>query len=87
MLTREMLAARIRAEYREVPGLCLTIPQACRRWRIEERLCGAILQELVADGFLARRDDGAFIERSTMTKRDDRTCATSRSHRGERLIN
>jgi hypothetical protein len=49
-------------------GLRLTIPQACRFWRIEERLCRAVLQELVADGFLAQMSNGAFIERSMMAE-------------------
>jgi hypothetical protein len=66
MLTRETLLARIRGAYREMPGLRLTIPEACRLWRIEARLCRAILQELVADRFLARMRDGAFVKRSTM---------------------
>jgi hypothetical protein len=69
MLTRELLVTRIRAEYRDVPGLRLTIPQACQFWRIEERVCRAILEELVSDGFLAQMNDGAFIERSTMAER------------------
>ena len=69
MLTHEMLLGRVRSEYREMPGLRLTLPQACRFWRLEERLCGAILQELVAEGFLAQRTDGAFVERSPMEER------------------
>jgi hypothetical protein len=66
MLTHAMLLGRIRSEYREMPGLRLTLPQACRFWRLEERVCCVILQELVADGFLAQRTDGAFIKRSPM---------------------
>jgi hypothetical protein len=68
MVTRQTLVARIRAEYRQKPGLRLTIPQASRVWRIEERLCRVILQELVADGFLAQSNDGAFTQRSSMTE-------------------
>ena len=66
MLTRETLAAHIRTEFRETPGLCLTIPEACLFWHIEERVCRTIFHELAAEGFLAQLDDGGFIERSTM---------------------
>ena len=66
MLGRETLIRRIRSEYREMPGLRLTIAQACQLWGVEERVCRTLLEQLVADGFLARPDDGTFVERSTI---------------------
>jgi hypothetical protein len=52
---------RIRAEYLEMPGLRLTVPQA-------ERLCGggdgascqAVLDRLVEERFLCRKPDGTY---------------------------
>ena len=52
MLTPESLAERVRGEYREMPGLSLTIPQASRMWQIDRRTCELVLQRLVDEGFL-----------------------------------
>jgi hypothetical protein len=55
------LIARVRGEYREMPGLCLTLPQACRLWQIEPSRCKSILDLLVAEKFLSRTAAGAFV--------------------------
>ena len=55
------LVQRIRAEYREMPGLCLTEAQAKRVWQLEKNLCTAIFAELVHDKFLMRTRAGAFV--------------------------
>ena len=57
----DALVARIRGEYREMPGLRLTFAQACRLWQMEPSVCEAVLQTLVTEQFLARTTDGAFI--------------------------
>jgi DNA-binding NtrC family response regulator len=57
----EAVIRRVRAEYREMPGLCLTIPQACRLWQIDTGTCTQILDVLVAERFLTRTPKGAFI--------------------------
>jgi len=44
-----------------MPGLCLTLPQACRLWRIEAAACAGILDMLVAEHFLRRTPTGSFI--------------------------
>jgi hypothetical protein len=54
-------AARIRAEYREMPGLRLTLAQAARFWHMEARACESVLMALVAEGTLQRTADGAFV--------------------------
>ena len=54
------LKARVRAEYREMPGLCLTLPQACRLWQLDVHLSASILSALVAEGFLRRTSQGGF---------------------------
>jgi hypothetical protein len=52
---------RVRGEYLEMPGLRLTPEQARRLWRLDKRSCDAVLGALVADRFLARTADGAFV--------------------------
>lgn len=54
------LLARIRGEYREMPGLCLTGDQACRLWQIDTTRCLGLLEHLVEEGILYRRPDGAY---------------------------
>jgi hypothetical protein len=58
---REALIGRVRAEYREMPGLCLTVQQGCRLWQIDAGTCTRILDVLVAESFLRRTATGAFI--------------------------
>lgn len=48
------IASRARAEYLEMPGLQLTIPQAARLFNLSPDLCTVTLETLVADGFLHR---------------------------------
>jgi hypothetical protein len=60
----DLLFARIRGEFREMPGLRLTLAQACRLWQLDAVTCEFLLQMLVAETFLARTKDGAFVARS-----------------------
>ena len=59
-LTPQLLT-RIRAEYREMPGLSLTLVQARRLLGLDMLTCSAALAMLEAAGFLATRRDGAFV--------------------------
>ena len=54
------LRTRIRAEYREMPGLKLTLAQASRLFNIEPVRCGRALEALVSGGVL-RTDGRAFL--------------------------
>jgi hypothetical protein len=54
------LVERIRAEYREMPGLCLTKRQMRRLWALPPDVCDATVDELVATGFLRCRSDDSF---------------------------
>lgn len=54
------LRSLIRAEYREMPGLSLTLPQAVRLWTAEPAACAEALNTLVRSGFL-RRVGGTFV--------------------------
>jgi hypothetical protein len=42
----------IRAEYQEIPGLCLTRRQAQRLWNLDSATCDTLLEEMVAEHFL-----------------------------------
>ena len=57
----ESITARVRGEYREMPGLRLTFPQACRLWQLDATTCESVLQSLVDEGFLLKTPDGGFI--------------------------
>ena len=61
MLTPDTLASRVRGEYREMPGLRLTVPQACRLWQVDRVTCEAVLARLVAEQFLLRTPNGAYM--------------------------
>lgn len=50
------LAIRARAEFREMPGMCLTTTQAARLWQLSPARAEELLTELVHAGFLVRRD-------------------------------
>jgi Fic family protein len=50
------LTVRARAEFREMPGMCLTTAQAARLWQLSPARAEELLSELVQSGFLVRRD-------------------------------
>ena len=54
------LAVRVRGEYREMPGLRLTVHQAARLFSVAHDVADAVLQELLRASVLARSQDGAF---------------------------
>ena len=61
--------ARIHAEYREMPGLKLTLAQAARLFNIEPVRCRRALEALVSGGVL-KTDGRAFLH-----AHDGRRCA------------
>lgn len=52
---------RIQGEFREMPGLRLTAPQAQRLWGLERDVCNALLGALVDAQFLVQTRDGAYV--------------------------
>ena len=46
------LQDRVRGEYREMPGLRLTVAQAARLFNLDPAQCGQLLDTLVTDGAL-----------------------------------
>jgi hypothetical protein len=51
----------IRAEYKEIPGLKLTKPQARRLWSLEPHVCDALLETLTATQFLTKTRQDAYV--------------------------
>ena len=56
---------RVRAEYLEMPGLCLTLNQAQRFWNLHPEQCEEVLKTLVGQHFLHRNDHGIYRQRTT----------------------
>jgi hypothetical protein len=59
--SNERLIRRIRTDFLEMPGLCLTTEQAQRLWGLEPQLCEALLNSLIDSRFLRRTDGGLFV--------------------------
>jgi hypothetical protein len=63
-MTVETATARVRAEFDEMPGMTLTVPQASRLFGLEPKLCMAVVDHLVKSehlrwtraGLIARGD-------------------------------
>ena len=53
----EALAVRVSAEFKEMPGLRLTISQAQRLWRLDGDTCAEVVALLVARSVLRRQKD------------------------------
>jgi hypothetical protein len=78
-----VLLNRIRGEYREMPGLQLTLAQACRLWQIDQPTCRAALEQLIDEAFLRRSSDGGYIalpERAKPLRADLDAAAPLRRH-------
>jgi hypothetical protein len=56
------LCARVWAEFREMPGLSLTLAQAARLFSLERARCARVLEALVASGVLTT--DGVAFARA-----------------------
>jgi hypothetical protein len=54
------LVHRIRAEYLEMPGLCLSAPQAQCLFGLDAETCDAVLATLLDAKFLVRTHTGLF---------------------------
>jgi len=56
----EDLLMRIEAEFLQMPGLRLTVPEAQRRFGVDEIMCEAILDALVDGGVLFKTSDRVY---------------------------
>jgi hypothetical protein len=61
----ERLTARVRSEYREMPGLALTFRDACRMWQMDPHQCVAVLNQLLNEHFLYETARGTFVASPT----------------------
>ena len=61
--------ARVRGEYGEMPGLQLTVIQACRLWQIDTFTCELLLEQLVHEAFLCKTEKGAYVAATTARRR------------------
>jgi hypothetical protein len=59
------LLQKVREQYREMPGLTLTKPQAMRLFGVAPSVCAAMLRALVMENFLSRADGGLFVRSTT----------------------
>ena len=59
---------RIRSEFREMPGLRVTLGQAARLWHLEPGTSESLLNALVVDGLLRRNADGAYVVATEPTR-------------------
>jgi hypothetical protein len=64
------LAVRVRGEYREMPGLRLTVGQAARLFGVAPDEADGVLQELQRASILGRSDDGLFAVISEPSRRE-----------------
>ena len=54
----DAVVERVRAEFNEMPGLCLTVPQAARLLGLDLDDCGHVIDALVHTSFLRRTSSG-----------------------------
>ena len=57
---RVALLVRVRAEFHEVPGLCISVSDARRLFDLREDICARILDRLVAEATLRRSTSGRY---------------------------
>jgi hypothetical protein len=51
----------VQAEYMEMPGLQLTLPQVRRMWGLDEDNCRHLLEQLVTSHFLRLTPDDRYM--------------------------
>ena len=57
----EQILERLRAQYRETPGMRLKIEQVQRLYGIEQPLCKPVLEALVEAKLLRLGSDGTYV--------------------------
>ncbi len=60
----ENIAERVRAEFEEMPGMTLTMPQASRLFGLKDDVCRTIVEQLVKSEYLKWTQSGAAVTRS-----------------------
>jgi len=62
-IRREAIVRRITAEFRELPGLVLSLKQASRFLGVDEAACARILASLTQAGILRKTDAQTYARR------------------------
>jgi hypothetical protein len=57
----DAVVTRVRGEYREMPGMRLTLDQAMKLWMLDRKTCSAVLNSLVAAHFLEIDRRGQYL--------------------------
>jgi hypothetical protein len=60
--TLHELLHRVECEYREMPGMCVTAPQAQRLWGLDSTTCSFVLMTLIERRILRRTASGAYVK-------------------------
>ena len=58
--SEDELMRRVRSEFREMPGMRLTLGQAMRLWDLDRPTCCTVLDSLVASHFLQQDACGRY---------------------------
>jgi hypothetical protein len=61
-IPEDPLVTRVRGEYREMPGMRLTVDQAMRLWTLDRETCSDVLSSLVAARFLQLDRSGRYAK-------------------------
>jgi hypothetical protein len=56
------LVARIEGEYREMPGMCVTPPQAQRLWGLDSATCEIVLSMLLDRHIVRKTWRGTYVK-------------------------
>ena len=56
-----MAVNRVRAEFAEMPGLRLSMPQAARLWGFDQADCRHVIDTLEHSGYLRRTSTGLIV--------------------------
>ena len=56
------LLVRIESEYEEMPGMCVTQPQAQRLWGLDAATCSFVLSTLVERRILKRTSRSTYVK-------------------------
>ena len=79
------LIQMVKAEYLEMPGLCLTLAQAQRLWSLDRATCVGVLGQLVKSGFLWRTEAGIYERTRQICNSSRGKRSTNNSDRAERF--
>ena len=60
----DTLKQRIVAEYREMPGLALTVSQAQRLWCCDQTTCREVTAALIQEGILRWSREGLLVRQT-----------------------